>query len=1355
MLYEQYANKIRRYAQIRDNILRFKILIICVLAAILAALTGFLITKGIITEQISGNDEYTYGQNFSFEAKALFSKVTYEYFDGAEWSEQAPTLAGEYQVRAVSSRSFGRNGYSESFAFVITPRSVTLSVVGNTLEWRELPEIEADGLARGDTLDSVGVALPDGELGEKQALIDTQSVVILNSKGENVSSSYAPVVGKTDLTVVPRALSLSIKSVSKEYDGKALTHGGYTVTSGELIDGHTVDMSIEMPAIVDVGSCKISSNGVKITENGVDITDKYSVSVAAGKGEITKRRITVSSPDVSKVYDGEALMPPEWKLSAEAADGEALTVYTYEGDLIKPQSVKYITGCTVTRGGEDASRNYDISINSGMLTVEKRNLTVRTDSLSKTYDGTPLETGSSYSFDGLAATDSVILSGSSALTDAGSAQNSVRVEIYNGSEHVNDCYNITTAFGTLTVKPRKLTIISESAEKIYDGTPLYAYFSLGGDGVVDNDHLSVSGGSLTDVGSMTNELTYGIRGKYDNADKLHNYEITTDWGTLTVKPRPITLQTPTASKYYDGSLLEARRVDVVGGSLAEGEQIYINSWEEITDVLRDGTGKVISQQNVIGINIRNSVEYKDTIENYDITWEYGTLTVLPLTLNIEVYDISRIYNGSTIYGLTRGTNYNYSVYAGTDTASIIGSMTARLNERHSGEVTDTPTPFTVDLLLRYGGEDVSGNYDISISYENGDCGYITVTPIEIEIILKDKEVLYNGKRVLLLTADYSMSIISGTGIPDSYTVDILGDFINANGEGEQYTVVFDVGERARNYRVTVIGTNGEYSTLKILKRNFCYQTPSQSFEYDGTNHNNTDLVMEPCDGLADGHGYYVEDKDIPIIRDVLYVGGAVSGIANDFPFKIYDADGNDVTANYDIQCKGIGTLTVYPRAVTVISASDSKVYDGSPLKADSIEWSDRILSGHQIRIITYPTMTNVLRNPTNKSIVLSKENKITIEIGYYDGDTWVDLTANYCLGDKGYGGSFTYGTLKIEPRYLAITSASGTWTYDRQAHSAQSYTVTPFGSSVGIIGGQYLEDSSIILNVYKTGVGTKANIILFALGCDIYTGLIFDGTGEDMTANYDIQLFEGTLTVNPIDIVIAPSYVGLEYDAKWHTATTYKTSGELLDGDIGLKYVKLGGGGENAGKHASTVLVAVIFDEYGVGILRNGAMYHYVFIDPSLPMYISVSGGYLEIYADGTVNELSRRPSGVSSNYTRGYIDLDGETSRLCCYNIQAEQGTVNIRPRKITITCESKTEKYYAGKILSSSKSHVTNGTAAEGHKISAPAFGNATQQGVAVESTVDMSDIVIQDINDNNITQEVIGNYEIKIVSGWLLME
>lgn len=1368
MLYEEYAKRIRRYARIRDNILRFKIPIICVLAAALAAVSAFLITKGIVTQQISGEGDYVYGDKLSFQAKALFSDVTYEYFDGEEWSADEPFMPGEYQVRAVTERSFGRKGYSDSFSFVIAQRSATLSVSDSSVQWKDEVGVKALGLAKGDTLSSAEARLSIEGVGDAVASVDCESAVILNKAGDDVTAAYSLTAEESDITVTPRRITVRVNDVTREYDGTPIATNGYEVTSGSVWGDHSLNVSLSIDPLVNVGQTDITVTGYSVLDGGEDVTGNYDVTLKNGSASVTPRRLTISSDGASKKYDGYALEVPDYRLSAAVPECDELVVSVYDTPIVKPTSVMHITGYTLRgKDGGDVSANYVVTVNSGMLTVTKREITVITASATKKYDGTALTTGEAYEIggDGLAETDAFTVISARSIISAGTIRNTLEYTLEN-----DECYIIEESFGYLTISKRKITVITPSPDsKEYDGSALSTggAYEISGDGLVNSGDFTVTGWqSATDAGSHENWITYTVN---------KNYDVDVDFGTIVITPRKITLRSIGGNWYYNGSeQYNYSEPEIIAGSLVSGHYITVISGSSIKNVVRNPDGSIGGVDNVLEITIQNA-----KMSNYDITWEYGTLTVLPLKLEILVGNIDREYDGRALYSLNRrfvngsvqsnasqlSKNvlciYSVSDGNGAYLTSMIGSLSVALSARHSGNVTDAE-PFTVVYGVSYDNEDITLNYDVTLTYVGGECGYITITPYVIEVTLKDKTVVYNGQSVVIDKNDYELNrsfLSMHTG-----TVGIDGIFINANGAGEKYTVTVDVGAYTDNYEFIISGTDGEYSTLTIQKRPFKYSTWGGEWEYDGNWFYYDILTCEEYGldvGFVYGHNYEPIADTVPKIRDVLYKNGEVSGIDNDFKFKIYDASGNDVTENYDLQLIEYGTLLVYPRAITVTSGSASKVYDNTGLTAERADatkegTSNALVSGHTIRVYTFETMTNVLRDPNNKSLILSKENKITFEIGYWtevDGKTvWVDMTANYCVGDKGYGGSTEYGTLTVYPRPFTITTASDSWTYDRQAHSNGNYTVSELEEYAGILTMHSLNLDSFLLKAQRTSVGSVANGITFNDGYSRYVKLIFDELGNDVSENYELTVVSGKLVVNPIEITVTPKYVGVEYDNKEHYATSYRSSGNILDGDSGILYVRLSGSGLTAGEHESYVSVAVIMDEYGVGVFVDGVMTYHVFIDSSKPMYVEIGeNDYLKITADGTVTETA---TGGDGNY-RKYIVRDGEHSTQCSYKIIAKTGQIKIRQRRITITCDSKTESYREGKTLSSSGCRITSGTPAYGHTVIGVASGRATQQGVKVENTVQLSDIMIRDSSGMDITAEVISNYDIEIISGWLLME
>ena len=78
---------------------------------------------------------------------------------------------------------------------------------------------------------------------------------------------------------------------------------------------------------------------------------------------------------------------------------------------------------------------------------------------------------------------------------------------------------------------------------------------------------------LMQVGVATNEVA-GIL-VYDSLgnDVTTMYKMEYTYGTITVTPRSITIETGSASKVYDGTPLQCDTYSVTSGALAEGDQI--------------------------------------------------------------------------------------------------------------------------------------------------------------------------------------------------------------------------------------------------------------------------------------------------------------------------------------------------------------------------------------------------------------------------------------------------------------------------------------------------------------------------------------------------------------------------------------------------------------------------------------------------------------------------------------------------------------------------------------------------------------------------------------------------------------
>ena len=166
-----------------------------------------------------------------------------------------------------------------------------------------------------------------------------------------------------------------------------------------------------------------------------------------------------------------------------------------------------------------------------------------------------------------------------------------------------------------------LIVESASLSKIYDGMPLTSKPD-GGDvtytGSLEAGHRIVVDftGTLTDVGVVSNDFEVTVFDR-SGKDVTYEYNIIKRCGTLTVLPRPITIETRSGSKPYDGTPLIVDSFPFI--DLAETD--WISYWITGSQTERG------SSLNTVGpIAIWNK-EGRDVTGNYSIELILGTLRV--------------------------------------------------------------------------------------------------------------------------------------------------------------------------------------------------------------------------------------------------------------------------------------------------------------------------------------------------------------------------------------------------------------------------------------------------------------------------------------------------------------------------------------------------------------------------------------------------------------------------------------------------------------------------------------------------------------------------------------------------------
>lgn len=192
-----------------------------------------------------------------------------------------------------------------------------------------------------------------------------------------------------------------------------------------------------------------------------------------------------------------------------------------------------IDGYTLISGQQTSMR---IGTGENVLNLNYyKNVTLTANSDTKTYDGTEhTVTGYTAKDNENKAVEGLTFTGVASPSASGTDVGEYDVE-FSGSAvgaH-NNLYYVTAANpGKLTITPRKVTLTSASASKVYDGTPLTRpNVKVTGDGFVDGEVTDIKAtGSVTNVGEVTNTITFTKGEKFKDS----NYTITKTEGKLTI-----------------------------------------------------------------------------------------------------------------------------------------------------------------------------------------------------------------------------------------------------------------------------------------------------------------------------------------------------------------------------------------------------------------------------------------------------------------------------------------------------------------------------------------------------------------------------------------------------------------------------------------------------------------------------------------------------------------------------------------------------------------------------------------------------------------------------------------------------
>ena len=1107
------------------------------------------------------------------------------------------------------------------------------------------------------------------------------------------------MMGTGSLDATPTKLVFSSPSADKIYDGTPLVATDWELVSGALKEGHTANVQVSGTQ-TQVGT---TDNHISVTvsdQKGADVTEYYRIEYQVGQLTVTSRSIEISAENAEKVYDGTPLAGTKWKVTdGSLAEGHTAQV-TLTGSLTTPgQTTCSASVAILNTAGEDVSANYVISCNSALLTVLRRHVTLLSSSAEKVYDGVPVTAPYVTVADGSLATGHRLsISNTASLQNAGEKENRFVATVYDAEGNdVTEHYDLTYAFGSLKVHRISLSVQTDSAIKEYDGTPLVCntWKSVTGSPIPGETLFADFTASRTDCGTAENTAVFSVKAQ-DGTDTTANYAIEIINGTLTVTAKGFTVVSATATKEYDGLPLTDQTTSITSGELAEGHTLVATF-----------TGSQLSagsSANTFTVRILDQ-NRTDVTANYAPALIYGNLTVTKRPITVSSVPASKVYDGTVL--ADHQTEILLGSVADGETAVIVVT----------GEQTlagSSPNRFTM-AVYDAEGRDVSTNYTITPSF-----GELTVLKRSLTLLSGTSTKVYDG---VALTNE-TVTVEAGS-VAEGQTAEIqVTGTITEVGEAENIFAVKIVNEAEEditaNYDILPV-----YGTLTVTKRELTLSSESDAKVYDGLPLTNGTVTIQ-SGSVAEGQ-----------IAEIQVTGTVTKAeeVENIFTVTIRDNE-TDVTENYEITCL-FGTLTVTKRELTIRSASDSKVYDGLPLVNESaIIEEGTVAEGQSAEILVTGTVTNATEVENAFTVCILDQSK-------------TDVTENYEI-------TRLFGTLTVTKRELTIRSASDSKVYDGLPLVNDATTIED---------GTVAERQSIDIQV--TGSVTEAREVN-----NYFTVSIWENE-TNVTENYSITHHYGTLTVTKRKLTVSSASDAKVYDALPLTNPSATIEeGTLAEGQSAELQVT--GTITKAGQATNTVTV-LITDGQDVNVTRNYDITYKegtLTVEPLLIVVSTASGIkeydgtplYLPQYAivseqqllaGHTVSEavmltaITNVADSPAFNQISCFTIADGDGLDVTeNYRIKYEMGKLVILPREITVRTGSASKFYDGTELTCDAWKIVSLTTLLEGHSMQIAVSGTQTEVGESENITAEE---IILDADGNEVTK----NYDITYQYGILTVK
>ena len=821
-------------------------------------------------------------------------------------AEAAGTDAATYPMGLKTSQFENKNANFTNVTFevvdgslTINPRNVTLTSATDSKVYDKKP-------LTNDTVTVGGDKFVEGEgatykvTGSQTDVGTSDNKFSYKLKDGTKAGNYNIVKAEGKLTVTADENEIVVNIVgntkTEKYNGKEQSVTDYTVESiqsnGKAYSKYTEDdFSFSGTAEAkgkDAGSYNMGLKASDFTNTNKNFT-KVTFVVTDGKLTIEKRKVTLTSADASKEYDGTPLTSNEITVGGE--DGfvsdEGVTYTVTGAQTAVGSSANSFT--YIANDKTNLEKNYEITKTEGTLTVTKNNTQEVTVYITG-HTGSKMYNGSEQSVtdydvttsNGLYTTNDFEFKGTAkaAGTDAGDYAMGLKASDFTNTSKNFSKVKFVVKDGNLTITKRDVTLKTADAEKVYDGTALTKDgVTVGGDGFVDGEGATYKvTGTITNVGEKPNAFTYTLK---DNT-KAKNYNITETPGTLKVTPVTdkvtVTIKENDKNAKYDGKehTDSGYTVKSISNNLYSQDDFTFSGTAEVK-----GTDAGTYDMNVNATDFTNT---SGNFTNVEFVVKDGQLIISKRVVTLTSGSDEKVYDGTPLTknkvtvsgdGFVEGEGAEYNV---------TGSQT---------KAGSSDNEFTYTLK----DNTKKDNYNITVVK-----GTLTVTKDKNEVVVTitghTNSAKYDGKDH---TAEgYDVSINNKKYHASDFT------FKGTDNVTKKDAGTYPMGLKESDFvnnstdfeKVTFVVTDG---SLTIEKRTVTLGSATASKVYDGTALTSKNITVGG-DRFAEGEG---------ATYDVTGSQTAVGSGDNTFA---YELNKNTKAGNYTITTS-VGTLTVTPRRV--------------------------------------------------------------------------------------------------------------------------------------------------------------------------------------------------------------------------------------------------------------------------------------------------------------------------------------------------------------------------------------------------------------------------------------------------------